>query len=289
MTRALVAELAVAVPAELGEAPAFDAVNNRLLWVDVFAGLVHAATPGGTIERTWEVGRPVTAALPSRSADVLLTIGTTFAVLSGRGDVRPVLSLDLAGSRFNDAKCDPYGRAVAGTMALDAHPGAGALLRLDPGGPGRSRPHTTVLLGERTVSNGLAWSAQGDRLYYIDTLDRRIACFAYSPTARLGHPLSVINVPAAEGNADGMCIDDAGCLWVAMWDGSCVRRYTPDGIIDTVVNLPVRRPTSCCFAGGTLFITSAHRRLDERTELDGCVFAVEPGVTGPPATPWAAV
>jgi sugar lactone lactonase YvrE len=90
-----------------------------------------------------------------------------------------------------------------------------------------------------------------------------------------------------------MCIDDEGCLWVALFAGGCVRRYTQGGVLDTVVRLPVTYVTSCCFGGpgrDRLFITTARRDLDEegcrREPLAGSVWVAEPGVTGPAATPW---
>jgi sugar lactone lactonase YvrE len=283
MVRTLSADVVDADPAGLGEGPTWDAVNQRLLWVDVFAGRVHAADADGVRRRTWEIGRHVSAALPTSSPDLLLTAREGFVLLNARGTVLPLLDVlgDNTEVRFNDAKCDPAGRALAGTMAYDSQPGAGALYRLEPG------PSVTVLLPTRTVSNGMAWNAAGDRFYYIDTTDQRIAIFGYSTS--LGEPLSVIDVPVAEGSPDGMCIDDDGALWVALWDGGQIRRYTPDGRIDAVIPLPVSRPTSCAFGGpdgGTLFITSASRGVVEPEQYAGCVFALRPGVTGPAATPW---
>jgi len=253
----------------------------------VFAGLVHAADPSGTRHRTYEIGRHVSAVLPTTTADLLLVVREGFARLSLSGVVTSVLDVlgDRSEVRFNDGKCDPAGRALAGTMAYDSRPGAGALYRLDDG------PAATVVLPDRTVSNGMAWSADGDRMYYIDTLDRRIVAFPYYPSSRapLGRPLSVIEVPASDGNPDGMCVDDDGALWVALWDAGQVRRYTPDGRVDTIVDLPARRPTSCAFAGDTLFITSAYRGLVSREPLDGCLFALRPGATGRPAIRWRPV
>jgi sugar lactone lactonase YvrE len=284
MVRTLSADVVDTDPAGLGEGPTWDAVNQRLLWVDVFAGRVHAADADGVRRRTWEIGRHVSAALPTSGADLLLTTREGFVRLDPGGIVTPLLDVlgDNIGVRFNDAKCDPAGRALAGTMGYDSQPGAGTLYRLDPG------PSATVLLPARTVSNGMAWNAAGDRFYYIDTTDQRIATFAYGG-ASLGDPLSVIDIDRSDGSPDGMCIDDAGALWVALWDGGQVRRYTPAGRLDAVIAMPVSRPTSCAFGGpdgGTLFITSASRGLAAPEEYAGCVFALRPGVTGRPATPW---
>ena len=314
MIRTLIADVVDLQPAQLGEGPTWDGVNARLLWVDIFAGLVHAADAAGARQQTWSIGRHVSAALPTTTADILITAREGFAVLGADGTVSPLVDVlgERSEIRFNDAKCDPAGRAIGGTMAYDSTPGVGALYRLDPGPsagipsagipsagmPVAGMPVATEILGGRTVSNGMGWNATGDRMYYIDSPERRITTFGYDTgsDAPLAAPLSTIDIPVGDGDPDGMCVDDDGGLWVALWDGGEVRRYTPAGVLDSVVQLPVSRPTSCAFggpAGDTLFITSASRGLsDEELAAQpyaGCVFAVSPGITGRPATPWAPI
>jgi sugar lactone lactonase YvrE len=286
------AEVVDPAPAGLGEGPAWDAAGQRLLWVDVFAGHLHVAGADGGRRYTYTIGRHLSAALPAAGPGVLIVAREGFAVLDAvtagpavRDAVstqRPVLDV-LGGDqtlRFNDAKCDPAGRAVAGTMAYDSSPGAGALYRLTDG------PAVTLLRSKVTVSNGLGWNPAGDRLYHADSPTGRVTTYAYRTDGPLGAPLAALEIPPAHGYPDGLCTDDDGGLWVALWDGGQVRRYTPDGRLDTVVQLPIQRPTSCCFAGDTLFITSAYRGLTDPAPHSGCLFAVRPGITGPAATPW---
>jgi sugar lactone lactonase YvrE len=97
-----------------------------------------------------------------------------------------------------------------------------------------------------------------------------------------------------EGYPDGMTVDADGCLWIAFWDGWCVRRYAPDGELLQTVEVPVQRPTACAFGGEnltTLFVTSARRGI-EGTDLDnqplaGGLFAADVGVQGIAELPFA--
>lgn len=186
--------------------------------------------------------------------------------------------------RFNDAKCDPRGRAWAGSMAYDGTPGAGALYRLDPG------PTATVVVAGVTTGNGLGWSPDRRELYFVDSPIQTVRAYPYDDdTGHIGDPRLVVAVPPGAGTPDGLCVDDDGCIWVALWDGSAVRRYTPGGRLDAVIPLPVARPTSCCFGGDVLYITSARHGLANVQSPDGAVFAVDVGTTGPAATPWQAL
>lgn len=96
---------------------------------------------------------------------------------------------------------------------------------------------------------------------------------------------------------DGLCTDHDGGVWVALWGGGCVLRLTPEGVVDRRVRLPVPFVTSCAFGGrdgDLLFVTTAmgpSGPTDEDTAVPeaGCLFAIDTGFTGPPATPWRRV
>ena len=132
----------------------------------------------------------------------------------------------LADVRFNDGVCDPAGRFWAGTVAGDRRAGAGALYRLDPSG------EIAVVLDGVTESNGLGWSPDGGTFYYIDSGEPRprIRSFPCDMAAgTLGAPRDLVQPPPSQGIPDGLVVDADGCLWVAFWGGSAVRRYAPDG------------------------------------------------------------
>jgi sugar lactone lactonase YvrE len=254
----------------------WDAVRGVLSWVDVMRGRLYVCSEGGEILREHDVDRAVGAAMPAGDGGLLLADAHGFSTLAGDGAVEllvPVLT-DEPNLQFNDGKCDPAGRAFAGSMALDETPESGTLYRLDPG------PSATPVLGELTVSNGLGWSPDRTTMWFADSAKPRITGFAYDVDAgELGPVRTFIAVDDTPGVPDGLCVDDDGCVWLALWDGESVRRYTPDGRLDTVVRVGAKEVTSCTFGGAdlsTLFITTAK----------GGLHVVQPGTTGPAATPW---
>jgi sugar lactone lactonase YvrE len=202
--------------------------------------------------------------------------------------VTPLLDVhgDDGPLRFNDAKCDPRGRALAGTMRNDEAAGDATLYRLDPG------PVAATLLQGRGVCNGLGWSPDGRVLYFVDSLVPAVAAYDYDlATGALGPVRRFVEIDPGLGRPDGLCVDDEGGVWVACYGGAAVRRYRPDGTLDTVVRVPVRYPTCVAFGGSRgdrLFITTGEGDgpRSRPSRGDGGLWAVDPGVTGPPATPW---
>jgi sugar lactone lactonase YvrE len=291
-SKTLEAEVVHAAGAQLGEGPSWDPARRRLVWVDIPAGLVHLLDPASGDDRQLGVGQPVGAAVPAaRGGGLVLAVRDGFARFgAGR---RPELAFDLSspGLRMNDGKCAPDGSFWAGTMREGATadaisdgeaPAEGTLYRLAPDWAG-----VEAALGGLGISNGLAWSADGRRMYFIDTAARRVDAFDAEPgTAHLANRRPVVEVPPRRGNPDGMAIDDEGCLWVALAHAGRVQRYRPDGTPDTAVEVPVPQVTSCCFGGDrgdVLFVTTGRRGADPADPLAGGVFACTPGVGGPPA------
>ena len=231
----------------LGEGPVWDDQRQRLLWVDILPGLVHrfdSATGGDDVFRA---GKPVGAVGLRREGGLVIAVEDGFALLDrGWQRVRQVAVIGHAGprARFNDGKCDPAGRFLAGTMAYDLTPGAGSLYRLDP-----DRSVTRLLTGV-TISNGLAWTGDGTTLYYIDSPTQGIDAFGYDlGTGRLANRRRLVEIPPDAGLPDGMTIDEDGCLWVALYGGSAVHRYTPAGKLDVMVSFPATNITCPVFGG----------------------------------------
>lgn len=132
-------------------------------------------------------------------------------------------------------------------------------------------------------------------MYVIDSPTQTVQAFPYAvDSGELGPSRVLVEIPTSAGIPDGMCTDDHGYLWVALWGGGVVHRYTPQGRLDTVVEVPASQVSSCCFGGprgDRLYITSATYQLTgeqlEREPLAGALFAVDLSVSGPPATPWS--
>jgi sugar lactone lactonase YvrE len=187
--------------------------------------------------------------------------------------------------RMNEGGCDPDGRFYCGSMAYDARPGAGTLYRLDPDAS------TTVVLRGVTISNGLEWTPDGGRAYYVDTPTGRIDLFDYDRDAGLTGRRPFVSVPADDGHPDGLTVDAEGGVWVALYGGAAVRRYTPDGRLDLVVELPTPHVTACTFGGpdlDELFITTSQENLAPGSDpLAGSLFRASVGVTGRPVREFA--
>ncbi|MFI0988374.1 SMP-30/gluconolactonase/LRE family protein [Streptomyces exfoliatus] len=287
-------------PGRLTEGPVWDTRRQELLWVDIPEGLVHRAAlaherarPDLTPLATLRFDRPVGAVLPCASGALLAAAGTSFLRLEEDRPVAeavevaaPALPDDGRPRRMNDAAVDPAGRLLAGTMAYDESPGAGALYRLDAAG-------LVTLLGSVTISNGLGWSPDGTRLYYADSPTGRVDVFAYDPlTGALSdrRPFAVLD----RGVADGLAVDSEGRVWVAVWGGGEVLAFTPEGALHARVEVPASHVTSCAFAGpdlDVLVITTATEGLDEQRRAAephaGRLFVCRPGATGLPQPPYA--
>lgn len=282
-------EVAVPAGAELGEHPFWDDRDRALVCVDVLAGRVHRLTPDAIDAVVVDLGVAVGAAAPVEGGGFVLAAadGLRRVDADGRpvwGPLRPGDMPDDA--RFNDGACDPQGRFFAGTVTLGLRPGAGSLYRLDPNGSIR-----TVLEGV-TESNGIAWSPDGATLYYADSGEplSRIRAFELDVAAgTLGASRDLVAFDPGHVVPDGLSVDSEGCLWVAMWGGSEVRRYDVDGRLLQRHALPVGRVTCPGFGGEgleDLYVTTGWEGMNasgRRAEpLAGHLFRMRPGVRGGP-------
>ncbi|MBP2476742.1 sugar lactone lactonase YvrE [Crossiella equi] len=277
-------EIAVAHPAELGEGPTWDAGTETLLWVDILGKAVHRYDPRTGVDSTLPTPQHVGAAKPRAKGGLVLNLAEGIALFDQDGeDQKWLVYWAREGVRGNDAAVDPMGRLWAGTMRYDTAEGGGWLARIEPDGAAK------VMVDNVTISNGLGWSPDNTRMYYIDTPTGRIDVFDYDrDSGEISGRRPVVDVD--RGSPDGMCVDADGCLWVALWGGFAVRRYTPDGRLDAEIELPVANPTAPAFGGPhftDLYVTSARSGLSE-AELAaqpdaGSLFVVPGAGTGLPS------
>ena len=264
-------EIAVRANAKLAEGPRWDAVRRRLLWVDIEGCELHVLASGE--DRGIGLGAMVGAAAPTTGRAVLVALADRLALVDLADESMHTLVRLPHGPtlRTNDGACDAAGRFWIGTMALDLTPGAGALYRYD----GKLQ---RVLEGV-TLSNGLGWSPGDTRMYYIDSTEYRVDAFDFDfASGDLEERRPFVSIDESVGIPDGLTVDDEGGVWVALYGGSCVRRYDERGRLDAVLEVPAENVTSCCFGGDdgrSLFVTTA--------APDGNVYVTQPGVSGPPA------
>jgi sugar lactone lactonase YvrE len=275
--------VAVRSKATLGEGPRWDAAAGRLLWVDIEGRVLNLFEPGTGERREIPVDDRVSLGIPTTGGGVLLALGARLAVLDLADESLRTIATFPHGPavRSNDGACDPAGRLWIGTVALDFAARAAALYRLVGG---KLEP----VVREATISNGIGWSPDGLRMYYVDSPTQRVDVFDYDvATGDVANRRAFVPIDADDGTPDGLAVDDEGGVWVALYGGSSVRRYGADGVLDHVVPVPASNVTSCCFGGAdlrSLFITTAAQESDD--ELGGSVFVTDAGVSGPAAQPF---
>ncbi|MEU0720880.1 SMP-30/gluconolactonase/LRE family protein [Streptomyces lavendulocolor] len=273
MTAPHAVEPAVREHAALGEGPTWDPAAGRLLWVDVLGSRVHTYDPATGRRTVMVTGQHVGAAKPRAGGGLVVNLRDGVGLYDEDGaGFRWLVHDPVPGRRGNDAAVAPDGSLWAGTMRYDEAEGGGALTRIAPDGT------ATPVLPRVTVSNGTGWSPDGTLVYYVDSPTRRIdVCRVADDGGQVTdrRPLAVVE-PGA-GFPDGLTVDADGCIWVALWDGAAIRRYTPDGTLDRTVNLPVRRPTACAFGGPglrDLYVTTARTGLTRPHPLAGSLLVL---------------
>jgi sugar lactone lactonase YvrE len=278
--------------ADVGEAPHWDERAKSLLFVDLTGGAVFRYDQSGAKIASFSVGQEVGAAVPRRGSGLALAVRDGIAVVSDTGEgfaLTAPVERDIPGNRMNDAKCDPAGRLLAGTTAFDFSPHSAALYRVEPDWSFEQ------VVGGVTQSNGIAWSPDGARMYFIDSATQGVDVFDYDAgTGAASNRRRLVTIERAQGVPDGMTTDENGNLWVACFGGAAVRCFSPAGDQLGEVVFPVTQVTSCAFGGpglADLYVTSAAYRLSpgelRRQPHAGATFVCRPGAVGMPASAFA--
>jgi len=277
-------QCAVPYNAFLAEGPHWIKGIRSLLWVDILAPSIHLSNLSNGDTRSLPISELVGVVVPRRSGGCIVAAQSGLSELNLQtGEMIPLATPgDMTGRRFNDGKCDAAGRLWAGTLAIDASPGRGALYCLDTDGT------LTQFESGFHICNGMAWSPDSTRFYLADSGRRQIYVYDYDlAQGTLSNKREFATFNETEGAPDGLAMDVDGYLWCAMWDGWALKRFGPDGHLDRTVALPVPRPTSCAFGGAdmkTLFVTTARIRLSATqlaaAPLSGSILSVHADVPG---------
>lgn len=280
--------------ATVGESPVWNPGEQRLYWIDISGKQIHRFDPIARKNESFSLPESVTCIQLRGQAGLVLTLTKNFAFFdpaSQRLEKRAAVEQDLPQNRFNDGKCDPQGRFWAGTMdAKDWKKPSGNLFRMD------ADQSVRVMQPQVVCSNGSGWSPDGRTMYYTESF--RYAIFAYDfdgETGAISNRRVFVEVaPDSGGFPDGMTVDADGFVWSNQVGLGKIVRYDPAGRIERVIELPVPRATDCTFGGEnleTLFITSARETMTpeqlKKAPLSGSLFAVQTGIRGLPAIPFA--
>ena len=281
MSRFTTYDVAVRAEATLGEGPTWD--GERLLWIDILGARLHTYDPVSGHRTVRVLDQHIGAVKPRAGGGLVLNLRDGVALLDPDDSLRWLHHEPVPGRRANDAAVAPDGSLWAGTMRYDEAPGGGTLSRITGDGT-----HRTVL-DDVAVSNGTGWSPDGRLMYYIDSPTRRVDVFDHE-SGRLSDRRSFVGIEDGAGFPDGLTVDADGCVWVALWDGGAVRRYTPDGTLDHVITLPTPRVTACAFGGPDLtdlYITTARVGLDAPHPVAGSLLVVPGAGKGVAQQPFA--
>ncbi len=276
--------------AMLGEGPVWVKREGALYWVDIKGSKIFRLGEGGA-SSCWDTPARVGSLAPREHGGFVAGTDEGFYFIDlDTGRFEPIVHPEehRPANRFNDGKVDRSGRFWAGTMDDTEREAAGSLYRLDD-----DLSWTRIDEGYR-VTNGPAFSPDGRRMYHNDSARRVTYVFDMDDEGEPSNRREFARYGEGDGFPDGMTVDAEGGLWIAFWDGWCLRRLSPEGERIAELSVPVQRPTSCAFGGErleTLFITSARIGL-EGTELAcqpyaGGLFAANVGVTGIADVPFA--
>lgn len=278
------------VAAVLGEGPVWVEREAALYWVDIKGHGVFRLDGSGAVRR-WDTPFRIGSLAPRDRGGFVAGTERGFAFVdleSMRFDPFDHPEADLPGNRFNDGKLDREGRFWAGTMDDSERSAAGSLYRLD------ARLQCGRVDEGYSVTNGPAFSVSGRRMYHNDSGRQTTYMFDLDEQGVASNRREFLRFGEGDGFPDGMTVDREDCLWIAFWDGWCVRRFSPDGECLATFRLPVQKPTSCAFGGPALdrlYITSASIGLgDEDKAAQPCaggLFMLDTGTTGVADSPFA--
>lgn len=278
------------VHAVLGEGPVWVAREAALYWVDIKGYRIFRLDESGA-RKEWPTPMRVGSLVPRASGGFIGGTDEGIALIeldSNRFEIVIAPEAQLPHNRFNDGKVDRNGRFWAGTMDDREQEATGTLYRVDPG-----LRCSAVDSGYR-ITNGPAFSPDGRVMYHTDTARQVTYAFDLAADGTASHRRVFLRFGNDEGHPDGLTVDADGCLWIAFWGASCIRRFSPSGDRLETIELPVSQPTSCAFGGpdlDRLFVTSASIGLDEeqlRMQPNaGGVFMFTPGAHGLEEAPFA--
>ncbi len=276
----------------LAETATWCSATAQLWWVDIRRPEVKRwDSRTGRIDH-WPMPELAGAVVLATGGRVVVALRDRLVWLDpATGSITPLRTLEqgLPHNRLNEAKADRRGRLWCGSMWDFGEQTAGSLYRVDA--DGRASTVRTAV----NIPNGIAFSPDDRTMYFVDTATGCIEAAPYDiGTGMPGVWAPLVIAGTAPGKSDGNTVDSDGCIWSARYGAGCVARFTPQGQLDRLIQLPASQTTSCTFGGpglDTLFITTASQRLDAAAlatqPLAGAVLAIRPGVRGLPEPVYA--
>jgi sugar lactone lactonase YvrE len=272
----------------LGETPLWCGHSGTLWWLDIERPRLQSFNPGtGTYTiHPFSSKYAGSVAFNSKGGFIVALDNSLYEFDPTTDKLEHYLDIETAnnGARLNDGRCDRRGRLWIGTMDEAFKSPLGSVYLVD------EERSVERMFGDIIVTNSIVISPDDRVLYVSDT--RRYVMWAFDldfDAGILTNRRVFADYNGARGRPDGSCVDSEGCVWNAAFAGGCVIRYTPEGKIDTIIDLPVTNPTCVCLGDDdlrTLYITTATKMLEPaqlaREPFSGSVLAVRVDVPGLP-------
>lgn len=252
----------------LGEGPVWDDRDDSVYWVDIKAPSIHRYDPETHDRSSWPVHEMIGCLIPDGPTGQFIGAMQSgfFRILLGEPGRVKMCELvaspetNLPSNRFNDGKRAPDGSIWAGSMDNEENEVSGSWWRLDQDGSVRC-----IDTGYK-VTNGPAFDPDRQRVFLTDSARQMVyVADCVDGGKAIAHKTVFLTFTPEQGYPDGMTIDQNGDLWIAFWDGGCVRRFSPAGELISTVKLDDLRPTSLAIdpKGKSLYVTSAKSKTGD--------------------------
>ncbi|NQU80926.1 MAG: SMP-30/gluconolactonase/LRE family protein [Bacteroidetes bacterium] len=274
-------EIVLDIKSEVGECPLWHSLEKKLYWIDILRGIVYRYDPkAGIVEEAYR-GDVIGGYTIQEDGSLLLFMEEGAIKLWKNNKLVTLIEEvpELKGTRFNDVIADPAGRVFCGTMPDKR--GEAYLYRLDIDGT------LTLIFNGVGLSNGMGFTPDKKKMYFTDSKKGEIYVFDYNVgDGSLSNQKLFLKVKEKGIEPDGLTVDAEGYVWSARWDGSCIKRFAPDGREDIKVFFPAKKITCMTFAGEDyqdMYVTSAiGDKMQEEGEKAGALFRLKLGIQGLP-------
>jgi sugar lactone lactonase YvrE len=263
----------------VGEGPVWDAEMLALFWIDILGKRVHKLTPVTGTVRSWDVPDVIGSMAIAADGNAIVALASGVHSLNLETGACNMLatSPDLNDMvQLADGKVDRRGRFIVGSSDRTMKDARGKLYALDPGANELREIDDGI-----TLSNGPCWSVDDGTFYHADSILKLIFAYDYDiATGTLANKRTFASTEDLGGIPDGATVDNEDHVWSAICEGAKLVRFRPDGIIDRIVDMPVKLPGSVMFGGPALdqlYVPSLSPAFmgREADPLDGSTFVVE--------------
>jgi len=268
---------------KLGEGITYSNLDENLFWLDITnKSKLYKLNLSNNKNFVYDLPEIVTATSIKSTNEIVLASNNGVNLFNTETNIfkkKIGLEDNETLTRSNDGASDALGRFWFGTMQnnfdingnnIPITRNMGRLYKVD------INKQVTVMEDDLGIPNTFVWSPDNSKFYFTDTLSGTIKSYDFNlQSGKLTNKQNFANLN--RGFPDGSTIDTDGCLWNCRWGGSCIARFTPDGKVDQLIEMPVQNITNCVFGGRdmkTLFITTASNDDEGSTDMDGDLFAI---------------